>query len=137
MSHTLSQLRDTEFKGQSVESWWKKHKLEDGKEDMVPRYVHIYSSARNREAFPSPGQYQVLLERPIENIVRAELIQANFPLSEPVIHRGNQHFQFQVYTNEDSPVHEISIPIGTYSPTQLAREITLQCNKILFAHELS
>ena len=112
---------------------WKED--EKGKDDEIETvYLYLSSAVRDRNIFPSPGQYKVVLDAEIDNIIEASLIQASFPLTEPTVNKSNYiiRYSFAPHTN---PV-TIEIPVGSYKGENLAIEITRQLNQSKFAAQI-
>lgn len=89
-------------------------------------YIFIDSSARDRDVFPKSGEFKVTLSEEINNVIRAEIIQASIPLIDKNVNTSNQIIRcsFAPYNT----VFSVSIPIGAYLGAALALEIQTQMN---------
>ncbi len=89
-------------------------------------YIFIDSAARDRDVFPKSGEFKVTLSEEINNVIRAEIIQASIPLIDKNVNITNQmiRYSFAPY----STVFSVSIPLGAYLGAALALEIQTQMN---------
>ena len=89
-------------------------------------YIFVDSAARDRDVFPKSGEFKVTLNEEINNVIRAEIIQASIPLTDKNVNTTNQiiRYSFAPYNT----VISISIPIGAYLGAALALEIQTQMN---------
>lgn len=108
--------------------WRKDEKGKDDEEEDV--YLYISSAVRDRRAFPSPGQYQVVLESEVDNVVGAALVQASFPLTDPTVNSSNRVLRYSL-SPHNAPV-TVKVPVGAYKGAALAVEITTQFNLSYF-----
>lgn len=110
-------------------------KDEKGKSDEEEiSFLYINSAARDRALYPSPGQYRVQLDTEINNIIKAQLVQASFPVTDPTVNETNQELAFS-FAPHNAPV-TVRVPTGSYTGEQLAVEITRQMNMSLFSAQL-
>ena len=89
-------------------------------------YIFIDSSARDRSVFPKSGEFKVTLNEEVNNVIRAEIIQASIPLIDKNVNTTNRiiRYSFAPYNS----VISISIPMGAYLGAALALEIQTQMN---------
>ncbi len=89
-------------------------------------YLYLSSVARDTTRWPNPGQYMIQLDSEIDNIIKADLIQFSFPLTDPTVNTTNQiiRYSFAPHTT----VNSVTIPIGSYKGDELALEVMKQMN---------
>lgn len=79
----------------------------------------IDSRDRNINLFPTPAQYEINLDDPIEDVCNAEIIVADVPLSSYIVNNNNNQFSV-IYSGIETI---ISIDPGNYTETALAQNI--------------
>lgn len=101
-------------------------------------YLFISSSSRDPYVFPNSGHFKIALSSELNNVIRAELIQASFPLVDPTVNTANYIVRFSINPNPPNPivVNEVMIPVGSYLGADLAVEITRQMNQLLYEADL-
>lgn len=98
----------------------------DGRnEDDEFVYLYLSSAVRDKAQWPSPGQYQVVLESEVNNVIKAALIQASFPLTDQIINTTNNKLRYEV-PSIPTGVVTLTIPPGNYNGPQLALEMMIQ-----------
>lgn len=100
-------------------------------------YLFISSAMRDPYAFPNAGQFKIQLASEVDNIIKAELVQASIPLVDPTINTANYivRYSFPPHTGA-GVVQEIMVPVGSYLGQNLAPELTRQLNQSLFPAQL-
>jgi hypothetical protein len=138
---------DTLLGGEEVFNAWKEYEaltwMDDdatGENDNLNRkqeqdyvYVFVSSAMRDSIAYPSPGYFSLALTSEIDNIIKAELVQASFPLTDPTVNSDNYVVRYSFAPHTGAAVQEIRIPQGSYKGAALAAEITRQMNQNLYA----
>lgn len=118
-----------------VSDWLKEDKYREAV--SVVKWLYIDSSSRDLDAFPLSGSFQIDLQGEVDNITKAVLVQAKFPLTDPAIRPGNNFLRFARNALPNPvTVNEITIPTGSYKGDALALEITTQMNIELFQTEI-
>ena len=103
-------------------------KEEKGKSDDEENvFVYVCSNKRDKTVFPLPSFYKFELDAEVDNVVQANLVQANFPVIAENIMDLKFYFSFAPFT----VLQMVSIPNGIYKGVALATEITRQMNQIL------
>jgi hypothetical protein len=90
--------------------------------------ISIHSEDRDIKKWPSSTIFDVELPVEYKNIVSLRLSDIELPSNYYVFSLKNQNVKFTVSLN--GMVHSITIMEGTYSPYQLALELTGQLNKM-------
>jgi hypothetical protein len=107
---------------------------EPGKHDDEEKvYLYVSSAARDRTKWPSPGQYQVIMDSELNNVIKADLVQASFPLTDRTVNSDNNKLRFLF---GGGTMYTAVIPPGNYTGTSLALEITVQMQTALYAPNL-
>lgn len=106
--------------------------------EQVLKWIYIDSAARDMEKYPSPGEFEIDIQTEITNVIKCDLVQGKFPLSDPSVRSGNQIIRFSVFAEPGPPtdVHETTIPSGNYKGDDLALEISTQVNIAQFAGDI-
>lgn len=97
-------------------------------------FVYVSSSARDVNQYPSPGHYIVPLVNEINNIIKASIVQASFPLSDTVVHEHNNTVRFSFAPHVT--IYTTTIPPGNYTGESLAVEIMCRLHSVLFETDL-
>jgi hypothetical protein len=107
---------------------------EERTEDEEKIYLYVSSAARDVSRWESPGNYQIILNSEVDNIIESSLVQASFPLSDPTVNSDNNtiRYSFSPFTD----VKAIEVPVGSYKGEALAIEITKQMNMDLFSVDI-
>jgi hypothetical protein len=103
--------------------------MEDNKDrysEEERKYLYLSSITRDKTRWPNPGEYMIQLDSEINNVIKADLVQFSFPLTDPTVNTTNQiiRYAFSPYTT----VNEVVIPVGSYLAADLALEIMKQMN---------
>ena len=97
----------------------------------APRqYSHrlvIDSCARDKKLYPNNAEYTVELEYNYKDVLSIELVQGIIPFSGYLINETNNALYFQETTQE---IFQVFIPIGNYTPTELAAAMQTAMNTI-------
>ncbi len=103
----------------------------DEDEDIL---VYVSSATRNAAIHPSPAQYTIPLAIEANNVIKASIIQASFPLTDTLIHSSNNilRFSFSPYT----AIKVATIPTGNYTGESLAIEIMCRMHSVVFSAPL-
>lgn len=93
----------------------------------IPVRLVINSADRNIATYPNPNKYVSMLQYNIKNVVSIELVQGIIPNPKYNIgpHNNKLHFE-EVFGNPLA----ITVPVGFYSPTELATTIQNLMNNI-------
>lgn len=91
----------------------------------VTRIV-IDSKDRDVELFPEPSSYEVRLEDDIDDVISAQLITADVPLSSYMINRYFKTFILKIGATS----YEVVLEEGNYGVLELAQHITEKLNSI-------
>ena len=88
--------------------------------------LFISSAMRDRSIWPDSGQFKITLQTPVDNVIRAELVQGSIPLTDPTVHMDNNsvRYSFSPYTS----VRTVTVPPGAYQGVELALELQTQMN---------
>lgn len=97
-------------------------------------YLFVSSALRDPVRFPNPGEFKLALSAEIDNVIKAELVQASIPLVDPTVNNDNNALRFSI-TNH-AVVYEATIPEGCYLGVLLAPELTRQMNQVLFSAQI-
>lgn len=125
-------VRFENFMDQQMLDW-----MEDDPErfyDEENVYLYISSLNRDKTAWPNPSEYLFELSAEIDNIVKAQLVQASFPLVDTTINDDNHIFRYSV--SPFTTIKELVIPNGNYKGSNLAVELTRQMNMDYFSVQL-
>lgn len=113
---------------------------QDGYMDQQQEYAYLFISSASRDPFrfPYPGHFKLALSTELDNVVRAELIQASFPLTDPTVNTSNYLLRFSLDPPlvGPIPINTVRVPVGSYQGAELAVEITRQLNQFIFSAEL-
>ena len=120
-----------QFYDNKMKNWLKESK--DGKTSNVHReeefvYLFISSTMRDKERWPNSAQFQITLNEEIDNVIKAEIIQASLPLIDSAVHDNNHLIRYSFAPHNTAAIREVLIPNGNYQPTELALEIQTQLN---------
>lgn len=99
-------------------------------------YLFISSAMRDPYAFPNSGNFKIALSGEIDNIIKAELVQASIPLVDPTVNTANYIIRYSLAPHTGSAVREIKVPVGSYLGADLAPEITRQMNQDRFSAQI-
>jgi hypothetical protein len=102
------------------------------KDEIV--YAFIHSGMRNPKRYPNAGDFTIKLSREINNIVKAELVQASIPLVDPTVHADNNTLRYSL--SPFTTVNEVTVPVGSYKGDELAIELTRQFNYDRFSADI-
>ncbi len=105
--------------------WRQDEPGKNDEEEVV--YVYVSSAARDRDAWPSPSQYQVALVSELDNVIEASVIQASFPLTFATVETGANALRFSFFPHV--VVSTVTVPPGTYTGDALALELMVQMNQ--------
>lgn len=97
-------------------------------------YLYVTSMNRNKSMWPNPNEYAFDLDGAVENIIRAQLVQASFPLVDTTVNDDNHIFRFSV--SPFTTIRELVIPNGNYTGNQMAIELTRQMNMNYFSSDI-
>ena len=100
-------------------------------------YLFISSAMRDPFAFPNAGNFRIGLSAEVDNIIKAELVQASIPLVDPTVNTANYILRYSFPPHVGAAVVEIKIPVGSYLGKHLGPEITRQMNQSLFAVDIA
>lgn len=89
--------------------------------------LFISSAMRDRDMWPDSGEFKITMNEAIDNVIKAELIQASLPLTDPTVHPDNNAFRYSFPPHTD--VQTVYVPYGAYQGKELALELQLQLNK--------
>lgn len=88
--------------------------------------VVIDSKDRDKGLFPNTNAYEITLDDEIEDVLQAQLLNIDIPLSTYLI---NSHFRtFNVATASSPEFQDVVLDTGNYSEIELAVEITRAMN---------
>ena len=91
-------------------------------------YLFISSAMRDRERWPNSAQFKITLQEEIDNVIKAELIQASIPLIDPQTNVDNNFIRYSFAPHTGATIKGVRIPIGAYQGTELALEVQTQMN---------
>lgn len=97
-------------------------------------YLYVSSAARDKTRWPSPGEYTVEIDGELDNIIRCDLVQMSFPLTESTVTSNNNKIRFSIAPH--STINEVDVPAGNYTGEQLAVELTRQMNQTLYPGDI-
>ena len=117
-------VRFQNFEDQQHLEWMEDDELRYSEEERV--YVYLSSVARDRVRWPNPGQYMITLDSEIDNVIKADLVQFSFPLTDATVNSTNQIIRYSFAPH--NVVNEVIIPEGSYTGGELAVEIMKQMN---------
>jgi len=97
--------------------------------ESYKRYTRIVvdSKDRNLDLFPNQNAYEVRLDDEIEDVVNAQLLNIDIPLSNYLVNPYYKDFYVSVGTGAFT---QVSIDVGDYTETALATEITNKLNTL-------
>lgn len=103
---------------------------------MEERFVYLFvdSNMRNRTLFPNASDFRLGLGTEVNNVTKAELVQAALPMVDPTVNSSNNRFRFSYAPH--STVREVRVPPGAYLPSEFVVELQRQLNQDRFATEL-
>ena len=90
------------------------------------QYLYITSASRDKTRWPNPAEFTIMLDGELDNIVRADLVQHSFPLTEEVVNSSNNIIRYSLAPH--TTINEVTLTPGTYTGEQLALEIKSQLN---------
>lgn len=93
----------------------------------------ISSAMRDRAVWPNSGQFRITLNEAIDNVTKAELVQASLPLTDPTVHSDNNSVRYSFAPHTGAAIKTVTIPRGAYQGQELALEIQTQMNQDLHA----
>lgn len=136
-----SNKRDRCNNGDDFFAAWKDYEalswLADDNPDRSQEHEYVYlfisSAMRDPFAYPNSGNFKIALSGEVDNIIKAELVQASIPLVDPTINTANYIIRYSFAPHTGVAVKEIKIPVGSYLGAELAPEITRQLNQELFS----
>lgn len=103
-------------------------KEEKGKSDDEENvFVYVCSNKRDKSLFPTPSFYKFELDSEVDNVIQANLVQANFPVIAPNITGLAFSYSFAPFV----ALQAVSMPNGIFKGVALAVEITRQMNQTL------
>jgi len=112
--------------------------------DMIPPFeseefqntrkyiLQVNSRDRNSIKWPNTAEYKYVLKKPYYDILKVELISACVPQSDYTIHEYNNCLYIREfsgtnllteYDQDDTSILKVIIPVGKYTPTELASKI--------------
>lgn len=91
-------------------------------------YLFISSEMRDRKSWPSSTSFRVTLSEEINNVTKAELIQASLPSLDPTVNLDNNVVRYSFSAHTGASIRDVVIPTGSYTGPQLALEIQTQMN---------
>lgn len=97
-------------------------------------YLYVSSAARDKTRWPNPGEYSVEIDGELDNIIRCDLVQMSFPLTESTVTSNNNKIRFSIAPH--STINEADIPEGNYTGQQLAIEVTRQMNQTIYSSDI-
>lgn len=125
-------IRFENFMDEQMLTW-----MEDDPErfyDEENVYLYISSLNRDKTTWPQPSEYLFELSSELDNIVKAQLVQASFPLVDTTVNDSNHVLRYSV--SPFTTIKELTIPNGNYKGAALAVEITRQMNMDYFSVQL-
>lgn len=120
-------MRFLEWQNNSAKQW-----LVDNEENgrMVEEEtitLFISSAMRDRKVWPDSGEFRVTMDEAIDNVIKAELIQASLPLTDPTVHSDNNAFRYSFPPH--TTVQTVYVAYGAYQGIELALELQVQLNQ--------
>lgn len=103
----------------------------DEDEDIL---IYVSSMARNTTLYPSPSQYTIPLATEANNVIKASIIQASFPLSDTLVHSKNNKLRFSFAPH--AVINVVTIPAGNYTGESLAVEMMCRMHVVVFSANL-
>lgn len=103
-------------------------------EEEEQQYLYISSASRDKTRWPNPAEFSVMLDGDMDNIVRADLVQYSFPLTQPVVNESNNIIRYSLAPH--TTINDVTIPNGTYTGDQLALEIKRQLNMDYYSADI-
>jgi hypothetical protein len=101
------------------------------KEETVSLFIS--SAMRDRSIWPNSGQFKVSLQKAVDNVIRAELVQGSIPLTDPSVHRDNNTVRYSFAPHTGAAIKAVVVPPGAYQGKELALELQTQLNLDLHA----
>lgn len=98
------------------------------------KYLYISSASRDKTRWPNPAEFTIMLDGDLDNIVRADLVQYSFPLTEQVVNISNNIIRYSLAPH--STIEVVEIPPGTYTGEQLALELKTQLNTEYYSTDI-
>lgn len=97
--------------------------------DEETLFLFVSSDTRDRDMWPNAANFRVTLNEEVDNIIKAELVQASIPLVDPTVHQHNQAFRYAFAPFAGlAAVRTVRVPTGSYRGDELARELQVQLN---------
>lgn len=95
--------------------------------ESYKKYTRVAVDSKDRDLvlFPNQNTYEVRLDDEIEDVVNAQLLNIEIPLSNYLINEYYRDFYVAIGSGGFS---QVSIDIGDYTETELATEITTKLN---------
>lgn len=112
--------------------WLTEEEGRDSHEEI--HYLYVSSAARDKTRWPSPGEYNVSIDGELDNIIKCDLVQMSFPLTESTVTSNNNKIRFSIAPH--STINEASVPEGNYTGEQLAIELTRQMNQTIYSADI-
>ncbi len=113
---------------------WRSESEKDRFDEDEDVLVYVSSATRNTAMYPSPAQYTIPLAVEANNVIKASIIQASFPLTDTLIHSNNNIIRFSFAPH--TIIYVATIPTGNYTGESLAVEIMCRMHSIIFSVNL-
>lgn len=117
-----------QYQEMAAKGWMKDNEKEGRSMEEEHVYLFIDSAARDVQVWPSSGYFRVTLEEEVNNVIKAELIQASIPLTENNVTSSNNVIRYSFAPHAAGDVNVVTIPEGAYLGAALALEIQTQLN---------
>ena len=91
----------------------------------IPHYLAIDSRDRNQNTYPDSYHYKIELKEYLKDVLSIELLSAEIPKTDYLIHENNNLLHFSEGTDLIA-----TIPIGNYDIVSLTSEIETQMNAV-------
>ena len=126
----------TEWQETNALNWLSKENKGDRSEEEELVYLFVSSALRDPIKYPNAGDFKLTLAAEVNNVIRAELVQASIPLVDSTIHESNNSVRYALSPFTGSAVKRVRIPPGSYLGKDLAVEITRQLNQDLHSSDI-
>lgn len=87
--------------------------------DMIPQLFSVDSRDRDENIYPDPADYRIRLPE-FKNVISIQLVAAEVPITGYVVNETNNILHYQ---EEDGITLQAVVPVGNYSPDDLATAI--------------
>lgn len=120
-------IRFMEWQDNAAKQWMVDNKENGRMVEEESLTLFISSAMRDRTMWPNSGEFRITLIESVDNVIKAELVQASLPLTDPTVHPNNNAFRYSFPPH--TSVQTVYVPVGAYQGKELALELQTQLNQ--------